>query len=559
MMRPFQMMLILAGLFYSLMLTAPVLACGGGATDTVEALLERIEIAVKAVPVAVDELRQNGVLRVESYLYGSGPQYLLFSLNDPSIIEAILEGTPKRGCNTLWEKLIPGETGYFFLNRGADGAYRASNYPTDPPYYTFENPGSTVRLYTRDGDPLTQHIVDEAAFVDLITTVGGSAVIPPDAAPSYPRPAPLKMTTADGKYYLLPVDRNEPLEVTLDLLRQMSMFISSVERPDWNEPYFPALMCPGDRCDTSSPDGQNIASQRPFSGEVTWYSGIAPGQAFLFSSTSDAIVVWNADQITVYTLGYSRPDMEVNRSQAVRSVTLSDPPEQALGQAAWSPDGRLLAYSDSAGLWLMDVFTPDAESRLLLAAEGGDIPLARAFSPLGRYVHVTQGDQRLTLDTISGARWPDGIISPDDRLLLAFDASAEVVTAMKLCPLLMLTPCQTLRGTSVYDQQQTMTYYDRFVQAAWRDNSSFLVTACRESDLTDCVVDRRYSEYGSIWRDSADYTPGLWFDYQPQHDALVVVQTGNILLINSEAVDLSGTLTESIVQAEWLPSLFYRR
>jgi hypothetical protein len=557
--RPLSIMLILAGLFSSLMLTAPVLACGGGATDTVEALLERIEIAVKAVPVAVDELRQNGVLRVESYLYGSGPQYLLFSLNDPSIIPAMLEGTPKRGCNTLWEKLIPGETGYFFLIRGADGVYRANNYLNEPAYYRFDNPDSTVRLYTRDTNPYTQHIVDEGAFVDLITKVGGSVMTAPNAAPSYPRLAPLKLTTADGKYYLLPVDRNEPLEVTLDLLRQMTMLIRSVERPDWNEPYFPALICPGDRCDTSSPDGQNIASQRPFSGEVTWYSGIAPGRALLFSSTSDAIVVWNADQLTVYTLGYSRPDMEVNRSQAVQSVMLAGAPEQALGQAAWSPDGRLLAYSDGAGLWLLDVFTPDAEPRLLLAAEGEAVPLARAFSPLGRYLHLMQGDERLTLDTISGARWPDGIISPDDRLLLAFDTNVEVVSDMQLCPLLLLTPCAALRGTSVDDQQQNMTYYDQFTQAAWRDNSSFLVTVCREGDLTDCVIDRRYSEYGSIWRDSADYTPGLSFDYQPQHDALVVVQAGNHLLINGEAVDLSGTLAGTIVEAEWLPSLFYRR
>jgi hypothetical protein len=102
-------------------------------------------------------------------------------------------------------------------------------------------------------------------------------------------------------------------------------------------------------------------------------------------------------------------------------------------------------------------------------------------------------------------------------------------------------------------------YYDQFIQAAWRDNSSFLVAACLEDDLTDCVIDRRYSEYGDLWRDSADYAPGFAFDYQPQHDMLVIVLHENKLLINGDEIDLSAALAEPIVNAEWLPSLFYQR
>lgn len=547
---------ILIVLLSSLTMVAPVWACSGGATDTVEALLERTDIAIKAEPVAVDELRQNGVLRVESYLYGSGPEYLLFSLNDPSVIEAIREGTPKRGCNSIREMLVPGETGYYFLQRGPDGVHRTSTGFFEPPFYAFENAGSTLRLYSVGGDPFIEHTVDEAAFVDLITSIGDSQITPPDTAPSYPRLAPLKLMTSDGTSWLLPVDSDVPLEVTTDLLSEMTMRLRSVERPDWNEQYFPMLFCPGDRCATSSPDGQNIARILPFSGEVTWYSGIAPGQAFLFSSTSDAIAVWNADQLTVYTLGYSLPDMQNRRSQEIISVTLSDAPQEALGQAAWSPDGRMLAYSDSAGLWLLDVFTPDAEPVLLLTADEDGIPFAREFSPLGRYLYLTQGNTHFIVDHISGAIWPDGIISPDDRLLLAFDTSTS---NLQICQLASIAPCQSVRGTSVYDAQQNMTYYDQFRQAAWRDDASFLIVFCLKDDFTGCVVDRRYSEYGDLWRDSADYAPGFAFDYQPQHDYTVIVQPDNVLLINGKTVDLSTAISAPIIYAEWLPSLFYRR
>jgi hypothetical protein len=52
--------------------------------------------------------------------------------------------------------------------------------------------------------------------------------------------------------------------------------------------------------------------------------------------------------------------------------------------------------------------------------------MALRFSSLGRYVQVERGDERLTLDTISGAELPDGLVSPDDQILLAFDSQAEV-------------------------------------------------------------------------------------------------------------------------------------
>jgi hypothetical protein len=554
-------MLILAVLFSGLTLIAPVLACGGGATDTVEALLARSDIAIKAEPVAVDALRQNGVLRVESYLYGSGPEYVLFSLNDPFIIEGILEGSPAGTCNFISEALIPGETGYYFLERRPDGAYVSTTYIQEPEFYVFDDPDSVVRYYTRSGDPFIEHILDEAAFVDLIITTGNSELTAPDTAWPYPRTSPMKITTADGKHYLLPVDQDVPLEVTRDLQYKMLMMMGAADGPLWNERYFNPVDCrSGEDCRQVSPDGLNSA-EFWVQDEITWWMGKSNGQAFLFSSTSDAIAVWNGNRLTVHTIGYSRPDMRSRQSQAIQFVILTAMPEQALGQAAWSPDGRLLAYSDSAGLWLLDVFTPDAEPTLLLAAEGDSIPIARAFSPMGRYLHLTQGSERFTLDRISGERWPDGVISPDDRLLLAFDTSAEVFPDMLLCPLVMPFPttrCDTVGRTTTFDAQQNSIHFDQFIQAAWRDSSSFLVSVCWEDDLTDCVVDRHYN-HGLGWSNSIYYAPGFAFDYQPQHDNLVIVQPDNKLLINGESVDLSASLAAPIIRAEWLPSLFYQR
>ena len=80
-------LLVAIGCLFSFGLAVPtsqVRACGGGATDTIERLLERTDYVVKADVTAVDEVRQNAILSVDAYLYGgSGPEYLLLSTKRP--------------------------------------------------------------------------------------------------------------------------------------------------------------------------------------------------------------------------------------------------------------------------------------------------------------------------------------------------------------------------------------------------------------------------------------------------------------------------------------------
>ena len=57
--------------------------------------------------IAVDDVRQNAMLSVDSYLFGSpGPEYLLYLQTDPVIVTRMTEGDPYGACNFFQPELI---------------------------------------------------------------------------------------------------------------------------------------------------------------------------------------------------------------------------------------------------------------------------------------------------------------------------------------------------------------------------------------------------------------------------------------------------------------------
>jgi hypothetical protein len=534
-----------------------VLACGGGASQFIETLLEETEVVVKARPVAMDALHQNGVLQVETYLVGgAGPEFLLFVQSEPVNIARIFEGGPYGFCDTLGTELQAGETGYYFLKRRPDGAYVSTTLWHEPDYYTFPDTNSTIRMYSNPGENSVRHELTEADIAPFIAEFSVEVAVTPDRTLPYPRLAPLKVSTAYERNYVLPVDRETLIPADEEFLKLMMLYTLGYDSPGWNEGYFLSPICPSENCVQITPDGLNRAWQDR--NQVRWFGGQAEGAAFLFSSTSDAIAVWNGSELVVYTLGYERPEQSISEVTKINAVTLAGVPPAAYPEAAWTPDGRGLAYSDSDGLWLMDVYRPASSPRLLLPADNGVVPVAKHFSPIGRYLSFRRGAAGGNLDVMTDEILPDGIFSPNERMLLAHNIQADVF-GLQFCELLPSLKCEEVRGTLVELSTGDKIYAQRFTQVEWLDNYNYLVVACASDDLSNCFVDRRYSEKGMIWRDSVHYTSGYGFAYEPHHDYLAVIQDGNILLLNGVTHDLSSFVEEKITAVEWLPSLFYRR
>ena len=79
-MRTVLVMLIGVSLFLGAVGTAPVYACSGQPGPYSE-VIEHIPTIAKAQIIALDDTGGNGLLRVESYLKGTGPEYLLLFEN----------------------------------------------------------------------------------------------------------------------------------------------------------------------------------------------------------------------------------------------------------------------------------------------------------------------------------------------------------------------------------------------------------------------------------------------------------------------------------------------
>lgn len=548
---------VLGAISFGFAFPSDVYACSGGGSDNIQYLLERTDYVIKADVIAVDDVRQNAVLSVDSYLFGGpGPEYLLFLQADPVIVTRMTEGDPYGACNFFQPELHPGLSAYFFLKHRADGVYLSATQWNDPNYYAFPDLDTTVTFYSQGEESYIDHVLTEDDFVSFITEFGASTVTAPASSFSFPRLAPLQITTDMGTQYFLPVDSSIPIEVTPEFLDAMTVAVMSYDSTDWNEGYFYEFICPGEGCIQVSPDGINRAEQH--SDEIIWFGGSASGRAFQFSSTGDAIAIWHEAQIEFYTLGWQKRDQPFREVTLLNSVTLAGEMDNPPYQAAWSPDGRIFSYSDAEGLWAIDVYNPSSEPVHLLATEDDVIPLALAYSPLGRYLQIQHGIERYMFDTISNEFYPDGLVSPDDQILLAFDTQADEFEP-QICYLAPDRECQSLSTRILQISDDEARVFTRYTQAQWRNGYSFFVTTCERNLPIDCIVSRIENQgYSGFWYAGGPFwSEGFTFDYMAVGDVLVIVQNGFTLLINDEEIDFSSFIDSEITSVEWLPSLFY--
>lgn len=186
------------------------------------------------------------------------------------------------------------------------------------------------------------------------------------------------------------------------------------------------------------------------------------GAGVSFSIDSGYMAIWNGNQITIYGgLDWLSNLMWETEHVTITSTTIELPTSSGLsdavtGRGVWSRDSRWLAYSDAQGLWLWDVFT-QAPQLFLPVADSGIIPTARFFSESGRYIGVSVGEEHFIMDRFSELTFPDGVIRPDDRMLIRRDTVNELPVPAEACSLLN-GECTSLVDLNA--QMLTMTHAD---------------------------------------------------------------------------------------------------
>ena len=397
----------------------------------------------------------------------------------------------------------------------------------------------------------------ETEFIAIIAEESGQTPTAPDKSLLYPLKAPLRLITTAGTDYLFPIDGREPIELTPEILSTVSGRAFLEARIPYN-----TENCVTENCRTYSPDSSNMAIQIDTNNFQFLGGAPIPGQAVLFSPTSDAVAVWNECDLMIYIAGYPRLMQDRFAIEEINQIPLSggNVCELIAGKGVWSLDGRYLAYSDDTGLWLWDVFSTTTEPRLIVSDQEG-IPLSpRYFSPLGRYLAVTQGEERYTLDLISGESLADGLVSPDDRLLLAFDTSADS-SMLELCA---LTPYECQPASSMYytytneaGENLRLESLSEVSRVEWQNPHSFLALPCRPDEPTQCSIFLWRPTYGGVWTE----TPvgyGRTFAYDANNHTMAIVNDTDTVTINDTSYDFAGMLDSDITTIEWMRSLFYR-
>jgi hypothetical protein len=195
------------------------------------------------------------------------------------------------------------------------------------------------------------------------------------------------------------------------------------------------------------------------------------GTGVSLSTDSGYMAIWHNDEITIYGgMSWLANLMWEDDHVTIASTTIEIPTNTSdkliTGHGIWSKDSRWLAYSDAQGLWLWDVFTQ--EPQLFLPTDhSGIIPTARFFSESGRYIGVSVGEEHFIIDRFSNLTFPDGVIRPDDRMMIRRDTVNELPVPAETCNLLNGDCTALVNSNNIQILTMTHAYWSA---DSWRQN-----------------------------------------------------------------------------------------
>ena len=532
-----------------------VYACASTDNQTIRSLddlLVEADTILMGRFVELDDIGANGIFQVQGYLLGEpGPEYVLLAMNDPIRVNQEMVGRRGEPCAAT-QPYQRGHSTVVFTNQQRDGSYRPA--VDGVTYFVFSEPGSVVDVWLRAGANQEQNLNKYTFSLSQMTTYirdrVGHELNRPAIDQFYPLKSPILLQTANKKQYLIPVDFSGPVALT-----EADAF--HLRRDEYG--------CSEPPCAAYSPDGRYMINLLPpdYTGERSvaanrsTRSYAVEGDRVVFSPMSGWFALWRFNRIEIYMMNARSSES----SSPVAFQAIDVDPASASYSAIWSSDGRILALSDSGGLWLWDVTQRNNLPRLVIPTSptATDVPVIRHFSPQGHYLAVTEGSSCYTFSLTNGQRLPDGLVSPDDSLLLAFDTTSTNINTFKIHSLL-----------PPWDQRQSPSFIET-EQVQWLDANRYVHSGCGWGYYVDEVtyVDEPFCTAYEVWVGAdntgvakswgtagTDYSGS--FDYDAASDSMLRIIGPQQIAIDYHEIDLAGLIDGDIVSATWLPSLFHQ-
>ena len=486
-------------------------ACSGPG-ESFSVTVQNTAHVVRATVLEVDRSGHTHTLQVHEYLTGgSGPEYVVYRARSQRQYDG------RRFSLGCWHpaRAGVGTTGYFFLReREETGVFVGDEHLffANSDTAAFIEWGFTEFSNGERVDWWRNVHMDEVALRRHLYVLTGDLPQQPYAA-DYPLKGTLRLTTAYGSEYMLPVDNSTPIFLSpFDDMRHSRI----------------GTTCRTAGCVAVSHLGYHTA--RLYSDgtlQLTETVGNAriEGTAIAFSDNGQSFAIWRDDVLyvrfefapSVY-LGSGIPSPPLEHNIA---LDYADHRDALNGAGVWGHQQAILAYSDANGLWLVNASDENAAPRLLIAAE------ERLIEPMGfsygnQHLYLTIDGQPFTYSILFDQLEDYQIYSPDEQYAFTADWAAS------------------RRATWTADNRIIrMTFnLEGFDGDAW--NVYDAVEVC--SRLT------------ASWCSPALFS-AIDYDYDMQYDRLVVLEENNFIYCDGRyyAIDLDVP----IVKVEWLDDIFF--
>ncbi len=538
----------------SVVYATPAAACSGWSEFFVQDF-EYMDLIVHAKVLEADDRGFNAVLQVDSYFKGVGSEYLAVERYPAALQTTKTARDYDTSClySGGGEQWIAGSEGYFALDNNENGTYTdgASNYSGTPHFY--EESGQ-VEFYDYEdfkNEQYERRSLPVAKFESVLLQYGGKEKPIEPVPNAYPLKRFLTITTESGKRYQLNPDRSvtwlDPETSPLAVSNDGSHVVFSM---DDSQIGFQYLWL-------TKPD-ENRIDYAP----LTAQAGIA-GE---FSPDSNFVAVQEAKNITVYLFdnyergGYGqRMTMRVIGGKSADWLASGDD-----FPLVWSADSSTIAYQDTEGIWIWDIFE-SAEPQLVVKQSDGLRLLD--ISNSGRYVRYQQGDQWLLLEVPTGELFENAIATPNESNLIYVqqeypegtpDVNRKGETSRE-CQAPLSQSCPIYLTT----WQKTFSYF-------WYNNNQIAIVSC-DSENCYVVITPIDLAIGNVkYQSYTERIIGLFdaLDYDITYGKPAVAVNGYTLQFGFyadwfrdddrlDSVDLSGALDSPIVKLEWGLPLFY--
>lgn len=555
-------------LFWALIsFVTPAFACGGYYPTSIEYAATSYAF-VKAEVVAVDEIDINAILKVDRYLRGSGAEYIVIMRHPPALQHAA-ERRYDFGClysgrtPPYWQK---GSHGYFPLSLNSDGTYRDHVNVATSAHYIPEN--GYVEFFSDNEDEYDGNaILPVEEFESLVLQLSGQGQSKAPRSNPYPLMRFLNITTELGERYRLNPDRSVtwldaakyPIAISNDgshvLFRLDDGELGFQYLAQLKKPFSPWLNALG----SAAPAGGLALSDGRYSSHGWLHP--KPGLFGTFSPDSNFVAVQEESRLTIYLFySVSIPDAAVGNGyrMAMKEITSygvdwlnSD--ERA--PMVWSADSSSIAFQDSKGIWLHDIYE-QSEASLILANETDRTLLD--ISANGRYIRYGSHASWTLRDVKTGEIWKNTLISPDESRLVHIEVGEDsrrsgVVEQRKICGVPLLNcPLVVRSAEPVY----IFWHEPGFVGLA---TSTYVESYPWNLSLENfcCCCDGRLR--GSALPSISSFA----FDHSYRQVAFSYANTRIGLSLSKyddfDSIDLSEYLDSPIVNLEWGQPVFYAR